>query len=79
VPQVDVQPLDLLDQEQDRAAGSAYLVAAVVEQTLAPRPQGLDLVCVEPLRRQSLLLAGRTVGRWRRATRQRCFIRFAYL
>ncbi|HYX89281.1 MAG TPA: hypothetical protein VE753_07920 [Gaiellaceae bacterium] len=54
MPQVDVQLLDLLDQEQDGPAGRAYLVAAVVQQTLAPSPQGLELVFVEPLRRQSL-------------------------
>jgi hypothetical protein len=56
VPQIDVQPLDLLDQKQDRAAGGPHLVTAVTQQTLAPGPQGLDLVLVEPVRRESLLL-----------------------
>src|SRR5712691_10330915 len=55
VPQVDVEDLDLLDQEQNRLPGGAHLVADVVEQTLAPRPQSLQLVFVEPVRRRSLL------------------------
>jgi hypothetical protein len=55
VPQVDVQELDLLDQEQDCATGGPDLVPTVVEETLAPRPQSLELVFVEPGRRQSLL------------------------
>ena len=55
VPQVDVEQLDLLDQEEDRAAGGPDLVPAIGQQTLAPCPQNLELVFVEPLRRQSLL------------------------
>ena len=55
MPQVDVEPLDLLDQEQDRAPGCPHLVAGVVQQPFAPGPQGFDLVFVEALRRQSLL------------------------
>jgi hypothetical protein len=54
VPEVDVEQLDLLDQEQDRPTRGPDLVPAVVQQTLTPRPQSLELVFVEAVRYQSL-------------------------
>jgi hypothetical protein len=54
VPEIDVQALDLLDQEQNRTPGGPHLVAAVVQQTLAPFPQSLQLVFVEAIRSESL-------------------------
>jgi hypothetical protein len=55
MPEVDVQQLDLLDQEEDRAPGGPDLVPAVVQQPLAPCPQSFELVFVEAVRRTSLL------------------------
>jgi hypothetical protein len=47
IPQVDVEGLDLLDQEQDRSAGGAQLLAVGASETRSPVPQLVDLVFVE--------------------------------
>src|SRR5439155_20260884 len=52
VPEVDVQPFDLLDQQRDRAAGGTHLVARVGGESLAPDAEGLELVLVEALLRR---------------------------
>ena len=39
--------LDLLDEERDRAAGGAHLVAGILCEPLAPKAQGLHLRLVE--------------------------------
>jgi len=50
VPQVDVEPFDLLDQQEDGSARGPDLVPAVVQQTVPPGPQDLELLFVQPLR-----------------------------
>src|SRR5262249_35875313 len=47
-PDVDLQTLDLLDQDQDRLAGRAELVAPVRAETRPPAPQRLELFVVQP-------------------------------
>jgi hypothetical protein len=47
VPEVDMQSVDLLDQQEDRFPGRADLVARVLRQTRAPAAQLFDLVLVE--------------------------------
>jgi hypothetical protein len=49
VPKVDVQPLDLLDQEQDRAPRGPYLLARVANEPVAPTTQQFKLLFVETL------------------------------
>lgn len=48
-PEVDMQVLDLLDQELDRATGGAQLLTRVVAEPLAPLAEHFDLLFVEPL------------------------------
>jgi hypothetical protein len=48
-PEVDVQVLDLLDQELDRAAGRAQLLTRVLGESVAPEAEHFDLLFVEPL------------------------------
>jgi hypothetical protein len=47
IPQVDVERLDLLDQEQDRPAGGTQLLAVGPNEARSPVPQLVDLVFVE--------------------------------
>ena len=56
MPDVDVQQLDLLDQKQDGSARGPDLVPPVVQQTVPPGPQSLQLLFVQPLRGLSLPL-----------------------
>ena len=51
VPEVDVQPLDLLHEHRDRATGGSHFLARVTGESVAPDPQGLDLRLVEALLR----------------------------
>src|SRR5687768_2581984 len=46
-PEVDVQVLDLLDQEQDRATGRAELLTGVVLEPLPPTAQEFELLFIE--------------------------------
>ena len=46
VPKLDVQPIDLLDQHQNRATAGGGLRAIRLPQTLAPTPECLELVFV---------------------------------
>jgi hypothetical protein len=47
VPQINVKALDLLDQQEDRLAGCAKIVAAVGNKTRAPRTELVDLPFVQ--------------------------------
>src|SRR5207237_2310315 len=49
MPEVDVQVLDLLDQEQDRLRRGAELAPLVAQETLRPALQRFDLLLVEAL------------------------------
>jgi hypothetical protein len=44
VPKVDVQPLDLLDQEQDRAPRGPYLLARVANEPVDPTTEQFKLL-----------------------------------
>ena len=48
-PEIDVELLDLLDQQLDRAAGCAQLFARVVGEPFAPTAEQIDFLFVEPL------------------------------
>src|SRR6185295_3571779 len=48
-PEVDVQVLDLLDQQLNRAAGRTQLLARVLGESVAPVAKQFDLLFVEPL------------------------------
>ena len=50
MPKVNMEVLDLLDEELDRPPGRAHLVARIAAQSVAPLPQGLELVFVQPVR-----------------------------
>jgi hypothetical protein len=49
VPQVDVESLDLLDQQQDCLAGGAQLFALGARQSRPPASELVDLVLVKTL------------------------------
>jgi hypothetical protein len=50
VPEVDVEPLDLVAQQQDGAAGRAHLFALVERQSFPPTPQQRELFFVQAIR-----------------------------
>jgi hypothetical protein len=50
-PEIDVELLDLLDQQLNRAAGCAQLLARVVGEPFAPTAEQIDFLFVEPLHR----------------------------
>jgi hypothetical protein len=49
VPQIDMQMLDLVDQQQNRLPGCAKIVIAIGIKTCAPRAKLLDLALVQPI------------------------------
>src|SRR6266536_71203 len=49
VPKVDVQPLDLLDQDQDRAPRGPYFLARVAGEPVAPATEQFELLFVKTL------------------------------
>jgi hypothetical protein len=49
VPKVDVEPLDLLDQEQNRAPRGPYFLARVAGEPVAPATEQFKLLFVETL------------------------------
>ena len=53
-PQVDVQTLDLLDQQENRLSGRAKLRIAARRKTRAPSAELLDLALVQTIGQRSL-------------------------
>ena len=53
-PQVDVQTLDLLDQQENRFSGRAKLLIAARKKALAPGAELLDLVLVQTIAQRSV-------------------------
>ena len=49
VPEINVQPLDLFDQHENRLAGRAKIVAAVGSKTRSPRSELVDLALVQTI------------------------------
>jgi len=47
IPQVDVQPLDLFDQQENRLSGRAKLMILLAGETGSPATELLDLVLVQ--------------------------------
>jgi hypothetical protein len=47
VPQINVKALDLLDQQENRLAGCAEIVAAVGNKTRAPGSELVDLPLIQ--------------------------------
>jgi len=54
VPQVDVQTLDLLDQQENRLSGRAKLRIAAGRKTRAPSAELLDLALVQTIGQRSV-------------------------
>ena len=54
VPQVDVQTLDLLDQQENRLSGRSKLLIAARKKTRAPGAELLDLALVQPIAQRSV-------------------------
>lgn len=53
VPEIDVKALDLFDQQENRLAGRAKIVAAVGSKTRAPRSELVDLALVQTVGQRS--------------------------
>ena len=47
MPQVDMQSLDLLDQQQDRLTGCAHVETLVARETAAPRAELIELCLIQ--------------------------------
>jgi hypothetical protein len=54
VPQVDVQPLDLFDQQENRLSGRAKLLIAARKKPRAPGAELLDLALVQTIAQRSV-------------------------
>ena len=54
VPQVDVQPLDLFDQQENRLSGRAKLLIAARKKTRAPGAELLDLALIQTIAQGSV-------------------------
>jgi hypothetical protein len=54
VPQVDVQTLDLLDQQENRFSGGAKLLIAAVDKTRTPGAELFDLALVQTIAQRSV-------------------------
>jgi hypothetical protein len=63
VPEIDVQALDLFDQQENRLAGRAQIVAAVRSKTRAPRSELVDLALVQTIVQRSPRVQGASVRR----------------
>jgi len=58
MPDVDLKPLDLLDQDHDRLARRPELLTAVSRKAGAPRPENLEPLLVQALAHPGSLLDG---------------------
>ena len=56
VPEIDLEPVDLVDEDGDRLAGRTKLLAAVACEPGAPSAQDLDPLLVQPVAHQPTLI-----------------------
>ena len=50
MPQVYIEAVDLLHQQEDRSAGCPHLLARVRREPFSPSAKSLELLCVKPVR-----------------------------